>query len=1321
MSRAAQRSRTGWFWKLGWGLCLIVAALVGAVWFAIEKGAVQWIYRDGESVYERGVPVRQFLWKNPTALESLQEEGEEIAAAKTSPLLVTTRLVVAQKTARGDYDLFFKERTRTGWGVARPLVSDGHPLRTEFNELDPTLSADGRQLYFASDRPGGLGGYDLYGSEFVDGESGSGAWSPPHALRSLNSPFDDLGPALHPQGHVLVFATARPATFLRSPPASWDTVLLKSWEPRPLDLAYVSRRTGEAAPWKGLSGVSGAGTANAETQPCFSHDGDFLYFSSDRSGGLGGYDLYRSRVVLHEDGETGRFVPELTATANLGSSLNSSADDLDPEIFLEGFAIAYRVRDPKSGIETLLESRSREVDSELEFASIPLSVLRRRAGRLAAMVLVGFLLVIGGLMIYRHRESWSITLLARCAALAIVFHALLLYGFYFWRVGQSIVALSREEVPAEVTVEGVLQARISLEATRMGIDMPDPSSPRSEQSVEPRVEVLADGIALEAPTPRAVMQPRVESTPRNPAEIPEVALAVAPEVPRPVAPLPVEAVPFRADVEVTELEVTPAEQPTPEVEVAALAAAPKSLRLASEAPRPGDLEADTTLKAESLPPTEELAFLPQATTPVQAEVAPTPVLPPEAKRSPTPPVVVMELPVPAQAAEQAETTLAPPSTPAPAPTPTPTVAHELVEAPQARRSLAKDQVSWEASPAGLPLAESTLADAKDLPVAEIVPVTTPNPVAGTRHQLPDSSAIAEVAHATASESSSASPTAGPGQPLVERVAAPADEGQLARAVLKSARAVIEAAPRVAPGSAVSAVTLAAPLPLLSSARPGAEAPTPALASAPGAATSTSIPPKLPEGESGQAPAEGAPELADVLSPRPSAPRRLPPLASRPAPRAPALSPRRAAPPPPPAPTAVSVRAPSAVEAPARAETSATDEEVASLLPVESAVGTAGLLPPREDFPELPPEVLEVTELSEVRSEETREILVERLGGTAESEAAVTRALDWLARHQGADGHWDVDGFDLECRGCRNPGIHTQCDSALTALTILCFLGQNHTPSNPESPYRGVVARALEWLLAHQREDGLFASYDRRFTMYGHGMCTLAIGEAYLLTKDEQLSEPLERAARVIVRAQNKTTGGWRYKPEPPLRGDTSITGWQVLALTSARDAGVEIPDGTFDGARHWLDVEVSSGMYGGIYGYTKPSEPRVAMVAEGMYARQLLGSRVGDRNLDESARYLYTETRRGGYLDNLYLVYYGTLALYHYQGWIWEKWNEDVRGFLVRTQQREGRLSGSWNPTGTWSASGGRVLSTVLATLSLEVYYRYLPLYWRAQRGAAKR
>jgi hypothetical protein len=183
-------------------------------------------------------------------------------------------------------------------------------------------------------------------------------------------------------------------------------------------------------------------------------------------------------------------------------------------------------------------------------------------------------------------------------------------------------------------------------------------------------------------------------------------------------------------------------------------------------------------------------------------------------------------------------------------------------------------------------------------------------------------------------------------------------------------------------------------------------------------------------------------------------------------------------------------------------------------------------------------------------------------------------------------------------------------------------------------------------------------------------------------------------------------------PLPPERGDTSVSGWQVMALASVAAAGIKVPDAVLDRSRHWFEKEVGGGRHGGIYGYRAPDEPRVAMVAEGLFARQLLGASRGEASVEEAARYIHTETRGGKNLDNLYLLYYGTLALYQYQGWIWEAWNRQVLAFLVETQHRKGPLRGSWDPSEQESAKGGRVLSTAFAVLTLEVYYRYLPMYW---------
>jgi hypothetical protein len=81
---------------------------------------------------------------------------------------------------------------------------------------------------------------------------------------------------------------------------------------------------------------------------------------------------------------------------------------------------------------------------------------------------------------------------------------------------------------------------------------------------------------------------------------------------------------------------------------------------------------------------------------------------------------------------------------------------------------------------------------------------------------------------------------------------------------------------------------------------------------------------------------------------------------------------------------------------------------------------------------------------------------------------------------------------------------------------------------------------------------------------------------------------------------------------------------------------------------------------------------------------------------------------------NLYYWYYGTLAMYQLQGSHWSRWNEALRAALLPSQIQEGPLAGSWDPDGVWGGYGGRVYSTALSALCLEVYYRFLPLYREA-------
>jgi hypothetical protein len=78
---------------------------------------------------------------------------------------------------------------------------------------------------------------------------------------------------------------------------------------------------------------------------------------------------------------------------------------------------------------------------------------------------------------------------------------------------------------------------------------------------------------------------------------------------------------------------------------------------------------------------------------------------------------------------------------------------------------------------------------------------------------------------------------------------------------------------------------------------------------------------------------------------------------------------------------------------------------------------------------------------------------------------------------------------------------------------------------------------------------------------------------------------------------------------------------------------------------------------------------------------------------------------------NLYYWYYGTLAMYQLQGERWQRWNQALQDTLVRRQVTAGENAGSWEPDCLWAGYGGRVYSTAMAALCLEVYYRYLPLY----------
>ncbi len=346
-----------------------------------------------------------------------------------------------------------------------------------------------------------------------------------------------------------------------------------------------------------------------------------------------------------------------------------------------------------------------------------------------------------------------------------------------------------------------------------------------------------------------------------------------------------------------------------------------------------------------------------------------------------------------------------------------------------------------------------------------------------------------------------------------------------------------------------------------------------------------------------------------------------------------------------------------------------------------------------------------------RSGATREYALREGGGTGASEAAVARGLKWIARMQSPDGHWALDG-PFKDKGTPN-------DVAGTAFGLLPLLagGKTHKASK-DNPYDKTVSRGLEFL--KRRQDPKKGDFGGG--MYAHGLATIAVCEAYGLTQDPSLRPYAQRAVNFIVFAQHPSNGGWRYSPGQ--EGDTSVTGWQVMALKSAQMAGLDVPEVTMKKAIYYLNGCMSPTDKG--YGYTgQGSTP--TMSAVGLLCRQYLQS-WGPQKLEmiegvkNHIRTPQLMPNPKNLQKNVYFYYYATQVMHHYGGEAWKDWNKGMREGLISSQEPKADSPnfGSWDSKGDpHAAAGGRLMVTSLNLLTLEVYYRYLPLYYR-DAGAKK-
>jgi hypothetical protein len=161
-----------------------------------------------------------------------------------------------------------------------------------------------------------------------------------------------------------------------------------------------------------------------------------------------------------------------------------------------------------------------------------------------------------------------------------------------------------------------------------------------------------------------------------------------------------------------------------------------------------------------------------------------------------------------------------------------------------------------------------------------------------------------------------------------------------------------------------------------------------------------------------------------------------------------------------------------------------------------------------------------------------------------------------------------------------------------------------------------------------------------------------------------------------------------------------------MALQSGQSGGITVEPTVVSKAQKFLDSVSDSG--GATYAYTPGNRSTPSMTAVGLLCRMYLGWPHESEPLREGIHRLSTG---GVSRDDMYYNYYATITLHHYGGVEWEDWNAVMRDQLVATQITEGPATGSWNMTDPHGGSGGQIYQTCLSVLTLEVYYRYLPLY----------
>ena len=301
--------------------------------------------------------------------------------------------------------------------------------------------------------------------------------------------------------------------------------------------------------------------------------------------------------------------------------------------------------------------------------------------------------------------------------------------------------------------------------------------------------------------------------------------------------------------------------------------------------------------------------------------------------------------------------------------------------------------------------------------------------------------------------------------------------------------------------------------------------------------------------------------------------------------------------------------------------------------------------------------------------------------------SINRGLQWLAESQNDDGSFGNKG-------------HTVAD---TSVALMAFMLPGHVPG------RGVYGRPMEnaisFLVNHAQEQrGYLGTSTNHAGMYEHGLAILALSEAWGQSKNPRIRDTLRRAVDITLRAQN-SQGGWRYNPEPR-DADLSMSAMHIVALNSAKEAGISVPDTTIQRATEYV-LSTQNENNGG-FAYTDRNgqgQPGFARTAAGVMSLIMCGQR---RHAATARGMAYLKAYPEGKFSYKfprfhYAHYYAVQCMYQFGEREFRQWYPRLASSIMEAQNKDGR----------WSSSHGDHFGTPMSILILGVPYRYLPIYQR--------